>query len=244
MQFTERSRRLLTIGVLALALLCLLAACGGGSSEGEGEEGEEAEAAEVAGSVPASLGATEADAEGIVDVALSNDRAGLREQASHLKADAEQAASGALADANVPADDLRELRRRAANVDELAKAGKTLEVAIAANAVSGLMPALYAHFDVKVPTAVLELDYLEREAQLRSLAHEDAAAAAAVERLGRTWKQLRPQVEGAGGDDEATRFADHLAAMERLRRARDASGMEEEAKKGLELVDELERVFA
>lgn len=243
MQFTERSRRLLTIGALALVSLCLLAACGG--SEGEGEEGEEAEAAEVAGSVPTSLGATEADAEGIVDVALSDDRAGLRQQAARLKADAEQAASGALADAKVPADELDELRGRASNVDELAKSdGEALKVALAANAVSGLMPALYAHFDVKVPTAVLELDYLEREAQLRSLAREDAAAAAAVERLGRTWKQLRPQVDGAGGKDEATRFAEHLAAMERLRRERDASGLEEEAKKGLELVDELERVFA
>ena len=242
MQITERSLRPLTIGFVALALLVLLAACGGGSSESEEEEGEEA--AEVV-SVPASLGATEADAEGIVDIALSNDRAGLREQAAHLKADAEQAVSGPLAEANVSADELRELRGRAAKVDVLAKAdGEALKVALAANAVSGLMPALYAHFDVTVPTAVLELDYLEREAQLRSLAHEDVAAASAVEQLRRTWRRLRPQVVGSGGRDEAARFAEHLAAMERLRRERDASGLQEEAKNGLELVDELERVFA
>ena len=119
-----------------------------------------------------------------------------------------------------------------------------MEVALAANAVSGLMPTLYAHFDVAVPTAVLELDYLEREAQLRSLAHEDVAAGSAVEQLRRTWQRLRPQVVDSGGQDEAARFAEHLAAMERLRRERDASGLQEEAKNGLELVDELERVFA
>jgi hypothetical protein len=241
MRITKRSVRTLTIGVVALALLFLLAACGGGSSEAEEEEGEEA--AEVV-SVPASLGATEADAEGIVDVALSDDRAGLREQAAHLKADAEQAAMGPLAEANVPADKLRELRGRAANVDELARGGKALEVALAANAVSGLMPALYGYFDVAVPTAVLELDYLEREAQLRSMAHEDAAAAAAVGQLRRTWQRLRPQVVGSGGQDEAASFAEHLAAMERLRREGDAGGLQDEAKNGLELVDELERVFA
>ena len=55
---------------------------------------------------------------------------------------------------------------------------------------------------------------------------------------------LRPQVGDSGGRDEAARLADHLAAMERLRRERDAGGLQEEAKNGLELVDELERVFA
>ena len=124
----------LTIGVVALALLFLLAACGGGSSEGEGEEGEEA--AEVV-SVPASLGATEADAEGIVDVALSSDRAGLREQAAHLKADAEQAASGPLADANVSADELESCAGAPRTWTSARPTDGALEVALAANAVSG-----------------------------------------------------------------------------------------------------------
>ena len=162
MRITKRSVGTLTFGVAALALLFLLAACGGDSTEAEEEEGEEA--AEVV-SVPAGLGATEAD-------------------------------------------------------------------------------TLYGHFDVAVPTAVLELDYLEREAQLRSMAQEDAAAAAAVGQLQRTWQRLRPQVVGSGGQDEAARFAEHLAAMGRLRRERDAGGLLDEAKNGLELVDELERVFA
>lgn len=244
MQKTERSLRLFTIGVIAVAFLLVVAvvACGGGSSEAEENEG--AEAAESV-SVPASLGATESDAEGIVDVALSDDRAGLRRMTAELKADADQAASGPLADAGVPTAELSRLRGRAAHVDELARGdGEALEVALAANAVSALMPGLFAHFEVTVPPAVLELDYLEREAQLRSLAHDDVAVRAALKRLERSWRQLRPQVLDAGGEDEAAHFAEHLSAMERLSREQDASALQHEAADGLELVDELERVFA
>jgi hypothetical protein len=165
--------------------------------------------------------------------------------AAKLKADADKAASGALSDANIPAEELRRLRERAARVDELAAGGgDALEVALAANAVSALMPGLFGHFEATVPPDVLELDYLERETELRSLAHEDVAVAAAVDRLARTWKHLRPEVIDAGGGDEAARFAEHITALERLRRERDADALRREATNGLELVDKLERVFA
>jgi hypothetical protein len=233
-------RTLMIAAVVAGLVVFAVLGCGG--SSGEAEEGEES--AETL-NVPASLGATESDAEGVVELALLADRAGMRTKAAKLKADADDAASGPLADVDVGAEELRQLRERAARVDELAREdGMTLEVALAANAVSALMPRLFAHFEVTVPPEVLELDYLEREVELRSRIHEDQAVSMTITQLRRTWQQLRPQVIDAGGKETAALFAKHVAALQRLRRKGDESALQREARNGLELVDGLERVFA
>jgi hypothetical protein len=234
----NRSLRRLAVMSTALLFLLALAACGG-SSESEGEEGEE-----TPSTIPASLDATESDAEDIVDRALGNDRDAVRAKAAELKEDAADAAAP-LSEADVPEQRIDELRTRAAHVDELAVGdADTLEIALAANDVSALMPEMFARFDPEIPADVLALDYLDREAQLRSLAHEDAKVSTAVDELERTWAKLRPEVESAGGDEEAADFADHVAAMKKLRDSHDDAALQKEAVRGLELVDVLERVFA
>jgi hypothetical protein len=218
--------------------LSLAGGCGGGS-EAEGEEGEEAPSG-----IPASLGAAESDAEDIVALALANDRARMRETASELEADAQEAASGEVEQQRVPERELRQLRERSADVVELAAGnGRALAVALAANDVSALMPALFEHFEPKIPPAVLELDYLDREAQLRSLVGENHRVALAVTGLAATWRRLRPEVLAAGGEDEAKRFTVHVAAMQRLVRTGGAQALQREAVAGLELVDVLQDVF-
>jgi hypothetical protein len=228
---------------LAVVLACVLifaAACGS-SEEGE-EEGDETPAAQSA--VPESLDATESDAEDIVDLALANNRAELRQKAGELKTDAGEAADS-LGEEDAPEDDLTQLRERASKVDELATGdAEPLQVALAANAVSALMPSLFGLFETDIPPDVLKLDYLDREAQLRSLAHENDKISAAVDELEQTWNGLRPQVVDAGGDDEAAKFAQHVAAMKKLAIAGNATALQREAVNGLELVDVLENVFA
>jgi hypothetical protein len=237
MRADERSFRLKAILVAVLAWALILGAGCGGSSEGEGE-GPEARA-----SVPESLDATESDAEDIVDLALAKSLTDLREKAANLKADANEAAD-ALGEEDAPEAELAQLRERASHVEELATGGgEPLEIALAANAVSALMPALFGLFETDIPPEVLKLDYLDREAQLRALAQESDQVSAAVAELEQTWNGLRPEVVSAGGEQEAAKFAKHVIAMKTFARSGDDSAVEREAVKGLELVDELEQVF-
>jgi hypothetical protein len=104
------------------------------------------------------------------------------------------------------------------------------------------MPGLYGHFAVPVPPSVLALDFLEREAQLRARAAQKARVPALASRVASTWSALRGRVVARGGSQQATAFDKHVAAMKRLAPAA-GPALQREAVAGLELVDDLERVF-
>ena len=192
--------------------------------------------------VPESLIAVESSAEDLVDVALARDRAGVASEARVLQSAVRGPAASALTAAGASAAEIAELRRRAARVSGLAGAGRFTAVALAANGVSGLMPSLYAHFDDPVPPSVLMLDYLDREAQLRSLAGQRGRIPPIVARLQSTWSALRPRVVAVGGGREAGAFERHVASMKRLTHAA-GTRLRSEAVNGLNLVDEIEAVF-
>jgi antitoxin (DNA-binding transcriptional repressor) of toxin-antitoxin stability system len=184
----------------------------------------------------------ESGAEDIVDLALSGDRGTAVSTAADLKSSAYGPATAALVAAGVPAADVSELRRRTSSVLRTAQKGSFVQIALAANAVSQLMPDLYARFQNRVPTLILALDYFDREAQLRSLARDPGKVVVAIAGLERTWPRVRPKVRAAGGAKEAAAFDRHVLAMTRLR-AGTPRKVQAEAVRGLELVDELERVF-
>jgi hypothetical protein len=193
--------------------------------------------------VPSGLSGLESSAEDLVDVALAHDRSGVVDTAGELRA---RAAAGetarVLAAAGVPAATLAELRRRAQQTASLSRSGGFAQVALAANAVSELVPGLYARFADPVPPAVLTLDYLDREAQLRSLAGQRRAVPPLVQRLSRIWAGLRAPVRAHRGGEVAAAFDRHVAAMSRLAPA-GGSALRREAATGLELVDRIEQVF-
>jgi hypothetical protein len=193
--------------------------------------------------LPPSLQAVESSAEDIVDFALAGDRASLVVGAATLKAAASGPAATTLAQAGVPSLRVSLLERRANRVGRLAAHGAMIDVALAANAVSELMPGLYGHFRNRVPAAVLLLDYLDREAELRSLARQPDKVDAAIMKLVLAWAPLRPKVIRAGGAKEAASYQQHVAAMKRLA-ADSGTRLQIEAVRGLNLVDEIERVFA
>jgi hypothetical protein len=192
--------------------------------------------------VPEVLGDLESSAEDTVDYALAHDRARVEAEARSLRSTANGPAAVALARAGVPAADVALLRARAGHVAELSRRGSYVSIALAANAVSQLMPRLYGRFRSSVPALVLRLDYFDREAQLRALAGQGGLVESAIDGLRRAWPRVRPKVIAAGGAAEAAAFDRHVAAMARLR-AGDRRAVEAEAVRGLELVDDLERVF-
>jgi hypothetical protein len=187
--------------------------------------------------VPASLSALESNAEDIVDVALAHDRPRVIAMAGTLASSAGGMGAGA-----TPAQ-IAALRARAAVVARLSHAGPFTAIALAANAVSAVVTELYAHFSDPVPVAVRRLDYLDREAQLRSLAGQGKAIPPVVARLAATWKPLRPSVIGHGGQTVAAAYGRHVAAMTRLAQS-PGSTFRSEAVNGLNIVDELETVFS
>lgn len=192
--------------------------------------------------VPASLIALESTAEDIVDVALAHDRARVVGMAGTLSSRAGSAAANALEGAGAAPADVTALRARVAAVARLSHTGPFTSIALAANAVSGVVAGLYAHFSDPVPVAVRQLDYLDREAQLRSLAGEGKAVPPVVAHLAATWKPLRHTVVNHGGQTVAAAYGRHVAAMGRLARASNGA-FRSEAVNGLNIVDELETVF-
>jgi hypothetical protein len=186
--------------------------------------------------VPGRLTATESGAEDIIAFALSGDRGAVVAGASSLGRSA-----GALARSGVAAAEVAELRRRTTRLTRLATGAPFVDVALAANSVSQLMPRLYARFATRLRAGILELDYLDREAQFRSLAGQPGAVAAAVKELSRTWAGLRPGVVVAGGAKQASAYQAHVGTMVRLSPA-NGRGIQAEARRGLELVDRLEQV--
>jgi hypothetical protein len=215
----------------------------GGVSEGEPEAAAEVD--EVSGKqpVPAILTSVESSAEDIVDLAVSRDRRNAVAEAERLEAATDGRRLAALTRSGVRAATIARLKERASRLAWLAHNGAFVDVALAANSVSELMPGLYGRFQNPVPAAILTLDYLDREAQFRSLAGADKQVARAVTELARTWNGVRAKVVAAGGKREAAAYSRHVAAMRRLAPGA-AKKVRAEAVHGLELVDQMEQVFA
>jgi hypothetical protein len=227
-----------TLGLGAAVLVCVVAAGGVVGAE-------RARALPSAGSrppVPARLTALESHAEDLVDVALAHDRVRTVATARALAASADGATVSELRAGGAQAAELAALRARVATVSRLSRAGPYASLALASNEVSGVVAGLYAHFSDPVPVAVRRLDYLDREAQLRSLAGQRGAVPPVVARLAATWASLRRSVVAHGGRTVAAAYARHVAAMRRLARA-PGGALRREAVNGLNLVDELEGVF-
>jgi hypothetical protein len=191
---------------------------------------------------PAILTQTESRAEDLVDLALAGDRSGVTGQATRLVRETNSSSTAALIGLGVPRGTVAQLRQRASQVYHLARSGSFVEILLAANAVSQLMPTLYRHFDHRVPTPILALDYFDREVEFRSLARQPVKVEGAVKGIEQAWARVRPRVIAAGGVSEAAAYETHVATMKRLEPG-GGQRLRAEAVHGLELVDALEQVF-
>jgi hypothetical protein len=233
--------------VAALTIAASGSGCGDSKSDEPTKEGEAPEGGESAeegtGAVPGSLGEVESGAEDTIDFARRGERAKVLSTSRLLSRAAEGPAAADLRDAGVPEGRISILKDRARVLERLAPRADLDRVSLAANHVSALMPEFYARYEDPVPSDVLKLDYLDREAQLRSVAGGEALVIRAVNELASTWTSLRSRVVDAGGRQVAARFTRHVGSIRRLARGSDPNALQKEAANGLELVDELERQF-
>jgi hypothetical protein len=238
-------RSMAAASALVIALLAGVSGCGGSSGDGASSTRatpQHAEGPKRKPRVPASLGRVESGAEDTIDFAHAGDRARVVATARVLLRAAKGPATADLREAGVPDYRVAELRSRARLLESLAPRADFARVSLAANRISALMPEFYARYRDPVPPDVLKLDYLDREAQLRSLAGDQASVPGVVTELSSTWSGLRARVIAAGGRRVAARYARHVAAMRRLARG-PRGALQREAGTGLELVDELEHQF-
>jgi hypothetical protein len=222
-----------------VALGVALAVFGTACSRGSGEESEGRK------SIPRSLSRAESAAEDSIDLIL----AGNRDKAIRSAANLDQLAQRDLAkdlDGIASKEELGELQARATELARIAPSGEPIAVALAANHAFELIAQLFGKFHSDVPAAVLTLDYLDFEAKLRALAHDIDPVRATVTRLSTTWSELAktfPSGDKAGA--VRGRFDAHVATMTTMATAgTDFDGMAREAQHGLDLVDELEEVYA
>ena len=193
--------------------------------------------------VPAVLKSAESNAEDIVGFALESKRAKMVGQTRQLKKAMNPSTLAMLAASGVSRSTMADLKVRVDHVVAIGQTGSFIDVALAGNSVSELMPAVYARFTDPIPSQVLALDYLEREAQLRSIANDPARLHSVIADMSRTWQVLQPGVlNTTGGDKAAATYTDHVASMRQLA-ATSGKSLEREAIRGLELVDGLERLF-
>ena len=208
--------------------------------------GESDDPARSAGSaIPASLRTVESGAEDTTDFILAGKRREAVRSANALDRAARGQAATDLSAAGVAPAQIRALKRRAARVAKLAPRGKPIDVALAANRAFELVPDLFGSYRDPVPPAVTRLDYFDFEAKLEALAGDRDKVARAVSGLDRVWEALREDVLAAGGSAPADRFDAHLRRMHSLVTSRaGVRRLTREAQHGLELVDQLEAVYA
>jgi hypothetical protein len=227
-----RGRASVLAWVVAVALL---GGCGGGEDTGT---------TPAQRPIPQSLRTVASAAKQTTDTVLSGDRATAVTSANVLRDAAQGAAADDLADADVPATLVAELKTRAAAVSAIVARGKPVAVALAANRVFELVPDFRAVYSDPVPSQVTRLEYLDREARLQALAGDRGRVDDAVGGLDVAWKVLRKDVVRAGGSAAARPFDAHLRAIDALVKA-DAGlrALGREAQHGLRLVDEIKAVY-
>lgn len=211
---------------LGLALLVLVAGCGGSAK------------------FPSDLEAVEASAEGTFDRAIVGDFPAARTMSGDLSAAWSKYRPRARRDKAPPAAVDAIDGAVAALPTKLAGSPNAIDAARAVNAVSAPMSQLYALYHPPVPVDVLDLDYLGREVLLDALGPDLARAGRDVDRIASTWSALEPKVAAAGGAAEIAQMQSTIANARAAITAGKPADLEAVARAELEAVDAIEAVFA
>jgi hypothetical protein len=191
--------------------------------------------------LPPGIKRAETAAEDVIKYLEQGNAAKAQAEAATLKGLAHGRAAAELKRAGVPQAQIGGFQQRADLVQSLAANGAAkLRTSLAANHVSQLMPGFYARYQNPVPAAVLRLDYLDRQIQLRSMAGQTGQVKRLVKSVGTTWAKLRPQLVAAGGSQVASRYDAHLQA---LKQDKSPVAVQKQAITGLALVDLMEKAF-
>lgn len=222
--------KLLARRSLALALVLVVAACGG-------EKG-------AVDPIPTELAAVETAAETGFDAALKADQTQVTSVARLTASTWAAYLKRASAD-GVSASALDAASAAIASVSSLAASNASaLTMARAFNAVSAPMARIYAVYKPPVPTALLDLDYLGRELRLEARAVDMPRATTNLDTLASQWAAFRASVVAAGGATQASQMDGTLAQARKAIAANDAVALELAAVAQAEAVDAIETLFA
>ena len=113
----------------------------------------------------------------------------------------------------------------------------------AANNVSRILFDIMDTYHPAIPSDIGRLDVLERQIILDvDKLNLDAASRTMADTLG-VWSRLKPVILDRGGAAVTGKFNRSLAIQGRALRDGDGKALANEARNGLEIVDELEKVF-
>ena len=109
-----------------------------------------------------------------------------------------------------------------------------------ANQITLMVANMSAPYKTVLPVEITKLDYLGRELEIWAAANDSAKLQQTTQMLRQTWNGIRPSVEAHGGVAEAKKFDELVAEAER---AKSSSDYERVAKRLLDEVDNLEKLF-
>ena len=215
--------------IRAILTIILLTACG-------------TQPAATPGIVPGDLQTIEAAAEDIIDVApggawdqISADVTDIADAWSSYGPQAGKAgASQELQDRMASA--LTQLQAASASKDPAA----TMQ---AANDVSAAVVELFSLYNPTIPADIGRLDVLERQVILDTARQDFAAAQEDLSRANAAWEAVKASALAQQGREIAEQFEASLAAQATALAAKDSTGLTDEARNALELVDSLERLY-
>jgi len=243
------SKNIPTLGlaVILIAMAATLAGCSGSSAQSTGGDSPSVLAAqspegESASAMPSTLNTIEANAEDIIDLIPNGDWETIRTDVDEMNAawkDYEpQADSDGASSQQIQAmdDALHALDDAVGKSDETASEQ-------AANDASFAVVELFALYDPSIPAEIGRLDALERQVIIEAKGADLSAAADVLADAQATWDSVSGRVLDAGGAQAADAFEQSLALQVDEVGSGATGAAIDEAKIGLELVDDLEKVF-
>jgi hypothetical protein len=208
--------------------------CGDANDEGDSPPGS-------SGPVPDEMNSVEEAAEDSIDMVFTGNWDKVAADADSIEEDWQAFLSsegaGGVSDAQ---------KQDMANAIEALRLAADLRDGIdarqAANNVSEVAIDVFDLFQVRIPTDVGRLDYLERQVIIDAELKDWDGVVADVQRVKETFERVRGDVDAAGGSAETDTFEESVNKQERLAAAHDVS-VADEANLALELVDALESVY-
>jgi predicted small secreted protein len=225
------------IGILILSLLVvagLLAACNG--------PGPASPLSLASDGVPRALHTIEGSGEDIVDLAASGNWDKVAEKMTAItnawNAYRPQATAAGASQVQQEA-----LSSALARLQTASAAKDTPAARQAANDLGAAVLDLYALYNPPTPTDIGRLDVSERQIIIDVEANNYTAAAASVVKTRSLWANVKESVLNHKGQSVADKFEASLSIQETALQAKDVPTLTTEVNNGLEIVDELEKLY-
>lgn len=113
----------------------------------------------------------------------------------------------------------------------------------AANDLSATIMDMFDRYHPVIPTDIGRLDVLERQIILDVEEQDFTAAGDTLAKITLVWERVKPSVMAHKGDEVAAQFDESLAIQAEALKAKEVTALINEARKGLEIVDALEKVY-